>query len=386
MQTSPQTTRVPVLKIVLVTLLVSLPLAGVAGSLGGYFFGRRVVVSQDGTESPLKQTIQVEESSAIVDAVEKVSPAVVSVLGEGEVQGFFGSQPVQGAGSGFIITADGLIATNKHVVENPSLKYTVVLSDGTSYPATVVSHDPSFDFAIVKIDARDLPVVELGSSDSLKVGESVIAIGNAFGEFQNTVTVGVVSARNRSIAASDGSLGVIQLEGLIQTDAAINPGNSGGPLVNLAGQVVGVNTATDVGSENIGFAIPIDEARVAIESVIDTGTITRPMLGVRYVNLTKEIAELNDLTVTDGAYVTAEDGTRPVIADSPADQLGIKEDDIILKINDDEIRADHSLAAILRTHRPGDEVTVTWLSGDQEKSQKVKLEAFEEEKKLKLPR
>ncbi|MFH0830894.1 MAG: trypsin-like peptidase domain-containing protein, partial [Parcubacteria group bacterium] len=267
------------------------------------------------------------------------------------------------------------IATNKHVVQDRNLNYTVSLADGRSFEVKEIALDPSFDFAVVKIEAENLPFVELGSSDALKIGERVIAIGNAVGEFQNSVTAGVVSALNRTIEASDGISKVELLEGLIQTDAAINPGNSGGPMVNLAGQVVGVNTATDLGSENIGFAIPIDDAKVAVESVIKDGKIVRPLLGVRYVNLNKEVAELNHLKQARGAYVTSDKG-EAVVTGSPAAALGIKQGDIVLAIGEDEIQPERSLAAILRKYRPGDKVTVKWLDQDKERSDEVSLDSI----------
>jgi len=357
---------------------MSLVLGFAGGAASGYLFGRTVVVRDaDGSESQYKQSITVQEESATISAVDTVSPAVVSIVGvpDQEQSSFFG--PVsfgsqKQSGSGFILTKDGLIATNKHVVSDRNLKYTVALADGRTLAAEVLSIDPSFDFAIVRVDAKDLPAVELGSSDAMKIGERVVAIGNAFGEFQNTVTSGVVSARNRTIQASDGVARVELLEGLIQTDAAINPGNSGGPLINLAGQVIGVNTATDTASENIGFAIPIDDAKVAIESVIASGKIVRPMLGVRYVNLNKEVAELNQIGAETGAYVTAQ-GASAVVPDSPAAKLGIKAGDIILAIDDAEIKPDRSLATILRHYHPKDTVTVRWLSDGKEQSGQVAL-------------
>jgi serine protease Do len=264
------------------------------------------------------------------------------------------------------------------VVADSDLKYTVGLQDGRTFPAKIVSLDPTFDFAIIKIEVENLPVVELGSSDDVKIGERVIAIGNAFGELQNTVTAGVISARNRTIEAQDGFASVELLEGLLQTDAAINPGNSGGPLVNISGQVIGVNTATDLGSENIGFAIAIDDAKVAIESVIKEGKIQRPFLGVRYVNLNKEIATLNELPREQGALIVSDRGGSAVVKGSPADDLGITEGDIILALGEDEIEPDHSLAAILRKHRPGEKIVVKWLSGEKEKEKEITLEAFEE--------
>ena len=367
-----------VVRTIALIVVVSLPLSALVGGLAGYLLGRRVVVQQpDGTTAPIEQVVKVEESSATIDAVNKVAPAVVSIIGEAPAEQSFDLENVGGAGSGFILTSDGLIATNRHVVADDALDYTVVLADGRTFVAEIVDLDPTFDFAIVRIKATNLPIVELGSSDDLQIGESVIAIGNAFGELQNTVTAGVISARNRTIIASDGfGQATEQLEGLLQTDAAINPGNSGGPLVNLGGKVVGVNTATDVTGENLGFAIPIDEAKVAIESVIDTGKIERPLLGVRYINLTKDLAELNELTEERGAYVTAEANQQAVLKGSPAARLGIKKGDVIKKINDDEVTPEHSLAAILRKYKPGDEITVTWLSREQEKSEKVTLDTI----------
>jgi serine protease Do len=378
METKPLGKPLSYKKVIVIVLAITIPLAGVIGGLGGYFFGRQVIVTQDGKEVPIQQVVQVEESSAVIDAVEKVSPAVVSIVARAGQSSPFGFGGEAGAGSGFIITADGLIATNRHVVSDSDLKYTVGLQDGRTFPAKIVSRDPTFDFAIIKIEADNLPIVELGSSDNVKIGERVIAIGNAFGELQNTVTAGVISARNRTIEAQDGFASVELLEGLLQTDAAINPGNSGGPLVNISGQVIGVNTATDLGSENIGFAIAIDDAKVAIESVIKVGTIQRPFLGVRYVNLNKEIAELNELTHEQGALIVADRTGSAVVNGSPADKLGIEEGDIILSLGEDKITPDRSLAAILRKHRPGEEIIVTWVNQDKEKQKAITLEAFEE--------
>ena len=359
-------------------LVVSLLAGALSGTVAGYLFGRTIVIQEDDGPTSLKQSVRVEESSATIDAVAKVSPAVVSIVGVHDQQDFrfggFVSQDRQ-AGSGFILTSDGLIATNKHVVRDTTLSYSVGLSDGRTLDAKVLSLDPSFDFAVLKVEATDLPTVELGSSDSLQIGERVVAIGNAFGEFQNTVTAGVVSARNRTIEASDGVARLELLEGLIQTDAAINPGNSGGALINLVGQVIGVNTATDLGSENISFAIPIDDARVAIESVIEQGKIQRPLLGVRYVNLTDEVAKLNQLEYTQGAYVLAQDGSA-VVPGSPADQLGLSDGDIITKIDDKEITPERSLATILRTYRPADQITVDWISQGVEHTDQVQLDAI----------
>src|SRR3990167_6977380 len=205
-----------------------------------------------------------EESSKVSDTADHVSPAVVSISSTRNAVDFFGRQFQQeGGGTGFIITSDGLIVTNKHVVSDENATYTVFTSDGKEFEAKILAHDPLNDLAVVKIEATGLPVVELGDSDQIKVGQFVVAIGNALGEFSNTVTLGVISAKDRQITAGGGGIAE-SLSGLLQTDAAINPGNSGGPLVNLAGQVVGINTAIAGNAESIGFAIPINVVKKEI--------------------------------------------------------------------------------------------------------------------------
>jgi len=273
---------------------------------------------------------------------------------------------------------DGLILTNKHVVIDPEASYTVVLSDGRNFPGDVLARDPFLDLAVIKIQANSLPVVELGDSDKLSVGQWVIAIGNALGEFRNTVTVGVISAKERTIEASGGGI-TEQLEGLIQTDAAINQGNSGGPLINLKGQVVGVNTATagKAIAEGIGFAIPINRAKKDINQVKKEGRISRPYLGIRYIPLNKEIASLYKLPSSFGAWVVRGNiGEPPVIANSPADKAGIREKDIITHIDGDRIEENRSLTHILQDHSAGDEVELTLLRGGETIKLKVKLGEF----------
>jgi serine protease Do len=329
--------------------------------------------------SPSKtEKIVIEESSAIIEAVKKVSPAVVSIKSEQNFRNFFGFiQTLEGGGTGFILTEDGLIATNKHVVSDPNAKYTVVTSDGQNYPAQVKAIDPSNDFAILKIEARGLPTVDLGDSDKLEVGQWVVAIGYALAEFQNTVTVGVVSAKDRRVTASSSYGGLSEnLEGLIQTDAAINPGNSGGPLVNLKGQVVGISTAVAGDAQNIGFAIPINAVKGAIESVRKSGKIIRPLLGVRYVMINKEVAKANSLPVNYGALIIR--GESPsevaVIPGSPADKAGLRENDIILEINGEKVDEDHSLSSRLRQYKPGDEIEIKYFRAGETKTTKARLE------------
>lgn len=330
------------------------------------------------------EKIVLEESSAVIDAVKKVAPAVVSISAQISGEDVFGRQfTEEGGATGFIITNDGLILTNKHVVSDKNAQYTVFTSDGKSYQAEILSTDPFNDLAAIKIDASGLPVVELGDSDpdKLQIGQHVIAIGNALGEFRNTVTLGVISAQERILEATDPITGEAErLEGLIQTDAAINQGNSGGPLVNLKGQVVGINTAVAAKglAEGLGFAIPINIAKSAIESVKKTGRIIRPMLGVRYNPISAEVAKAANLPVDYGVLVRKGDqvGQVAIIPGSPADKAGIKEGDIITHINGEKIDEDHSLARLIQQYQPGDEVELKIIRGKEEKVLKVVLVEF----------
>lgn len=363
-------------------------LALFSGLLAGVLGGAAVLLSlsiinvpglssftQSITSSPSlkKDKIVLEESSAVIDAVKKVSPSVVSITTSRNIQDFFSGQVIQqkGGGTGFVLTSDGLIVTNKHVVENESATYTVITSDGKTYNGTVLSKDPFNDLAVVKIDAKGLKPVELGDSNALQVGQWVIAIGNALAEYQNTVTVGVVSAKERRVTAENETL-----DGLIQTDAAINPGNSGGPLVNLAGQVVGINTAVAGGAEGIGFAINIDSLKTALESVQKTGKITRARLGVRYLAINKEIARTAQLPTEKGALVYRGPNATdlPVAPGSPADKAGMQENDIILKVNGQEINENTSLVSLLQKYKPGDKVNITYLRKGQEQKVDVVLD------------
>lgn len=335
------------------------------------------------------ERIKVEEESASIDAAKKVAPAVVSITFTKDVNvanpfDFWGqgSQIIEqkGGGSGFIITADGLIATNKHVVADSSAKYTVITNDGKTFDAKVVAQDPTLDLAIMKIEASGLPVVEIGSSDALQVGQKVLAIGNALGEFQNTVTEGVISALSRSIVAGDSSSAQQSgesLDGLLQTDAAINSGNSGGPLVNLRGQVIGINTATAAKgqAEGIGFAIPIDMSKGAIDSVKKSGKIVRAYLGVNTIQLNKDIAGRMQVSVTDGFLISsdASQGIRGVVKGSPAEKAGLREGDVITEISGNKVGQNNSLITELRKFQPNDEVDIKFLRDGKEKTVKVKL-------------
>ncbi len=327
------------------------------------------------------ERVVVEEQNAIIEAVKKVSPAVVSIVTTRDVRSVFGGTVrQQGGGTGFVITRDGLILTNKHVVSDPRAEYTVLTSEGNSLKAEVKSVDPVFDLAIVKVGANNLSVAELGDSDRLEIGQTVVAIGNALGEFQNTVTSGVLSAKERKIVASDSSGGLAeQLEGLLQTDAAINPGNSGGPLVNIKGQVIAVNTAVAGGAENISFAIPINSAKSAIESFKRISRIARPMIGVRYILITKEVKELNNLPVAQGAWLKrGENPLEPaVIAGTPAAKAGLKENDIILKVNNQTITSERTLSSIIQNFKVGDTINLEILRDGSERAVGVVLGEIE---------
>ena len=281
-----------------------------------------------------------------------------------------------GGGSGFIVRADGLIVTNKHVVSDESAAYTVLTNDGQKYEATVLARDPVNDIALLKINKDGLPVVKLGDSDSLKVGQTVIAIGNALGEYRNTVSKGVVSGLKRDITAG-GAIGQAeQLSGVIQTDAAINPGNSGGPLLNLKGEAIGVNVAIVQGSQNIAFSLPINDVRKVIDSVEKYGKILRPWIGVRYVVVNKELKDKNQLPVDYGVLVVRGETNTDlaVVPGSPADKAGIVENDIVLEIDGKKLEGDYTLSKAIANYNVGDKLKVKIYHKGEEKTLEITLE------------
>lgn len=273
-----------------------------------------------------------------------------------------------GGGSGFIISSDGYVITSNHVVADTSAEYTVIIDPKHKHAAKVLSRNPINDVAILKIEGRHLPWVRLANSDNIQLGEEVVAIGNPLGEFNDTLSAGIVSGLSRYITAFGGMDHQMQnLRGLIQTDAAINPGNSGGPLVNMKGDVIGINTAMIMGAQNIGFAIPINYAKKDLTQVQKYGKIVVPFLGIKYVILSKEMAQANKLPVNDGALVVREAlGEYPVIKGSAADLAGMKEFDIILECNDQKITAENSLGHILQKCKIGAETTFKVLRDGQE--------------------
>lgn len=268
--------------------------------------------------------------------------------------------------------------TNNHVIDGAN-KVSVVASDGTEYDdVKIIGSDPLNDIAFIKIEGvSDLVPAELGDSGKLRIGQRVVAIGNALGQFDNTVTSGIVSAMGRPLVASssDGS-GSESLTDLIQTDAAINSGNSGGPLVDLAGRVIGINTAVATDANGIGFAIPINATRGVLAEVLENGKVSRAYLGVRYLDITASLAASEDLASKKGAYVSADGSTGAVIKNGPADKAGIKTEDIILKVDDNVIGTDGSMSSIIGQYRPGDKVTLTVLRDGKEVKLTAELAAY----------
>jgi len=281
-----------------------------------------------------------------------------------------------GGGSGFIVSANGMVVTNKHVVEDTDADYTVITSDGKEYSARVLARHPSLDVAIIKIDGDNFPVLEFGDSDNLKIGQTAIAIGNQLGEFSNSVSRGIVSGLKRNVVAGSGWGQTELLSNIIQTDAAINPGNSGGPLLNISGQVIGVNVAMAQGAENIGFALPINKVKKTIQQVKDNGKISIPFLGVRYIILNESIQKENDLPFAYGALVLRGEKITDlaVTPGSPADKADIVENDIILEIGGEKITEKNQLSDLIFKYGINEEITLKiWHKGD-EKEVKVKLE------------
>jgi serine protease Do len=334
------------------------------------------------------------QDEAVVKAVKNVSPAVVSIIATKDLSAIgqqtqtinpFGDlfpgfsfqipQNVQkgtqkqevGGGTGFIVSQNGLIATNKHVVDIDGAEYTVLTNDGQKYPAKVLAKDPVQDIAILKIEKNGLPKVNLGDSDEVEIGQASIAIGNALGEFRNTVSVGVISGLKRSITASSGG-GAEQLEDLLQTDAAINPGNSGGPLLNLKGEVIGINVAIASGAQNIGFALPINLAKRDIDQVEKQGKISYPFIGVRYTLVTPQLKDERKLTVDSGVLIVkgANDNEPAIMPGSPAEKAGLKENDIILEADGQKIDKDHTLAKIVEKQNVGDKMFLKILRDGKE--------------------
>jgi S1-C subfamily serine protease len=332
-----------------------------------------------------------DEQEATVRAIKKNQASVVDVLiyeeneslninvktGEKKIEK---NKELIGSGTGFIISANGLILTNKHVVtasKSVSVDYKVVLNSGKKYSAKVLSKDPLNDLAVLKIEDKKLPAVELGDSSKLQIGSTVIAIGNALGRYQNSATKGIVSGLGRHIIANDQEGNSEAIDNVIQTDAEINPGNSGGPLVDLEGRVVGINVAIDQSGSAIGFAIPINDIKSSISSVKENGKIIKPRMGVRYVMLNAEIAAEKNLSRSNGALLLADSGeVTAVLSGSPAAKAGLDDGDIIFKINGIELNEKNTLLSVVQRFKPGDKIGVDLQRGQQILHKTVELDEF----------
>lgn len=315
---------------------------------------------------------------SIADIADQVSKSVVSIVTETTKNDYFGrSTSSSAAGTGMIVTSDGYILTNKHVVDGAK-KINVVTHDGTTYTdVTLVGTDPLNDVAFVKINnVNDLTPVTLGDSKTLQTGQQVIAIGNALGQYQNTVTQGIISGTGRSLVATDSSnyANYERLSDMIQTDAAINSGNSGGPLINAAGQVIGINTAVYSDGNNIGFAIPISGVKGMLKSVINTGKADRAYIGVSYANITPDVQKEYNLAVSEGAYIA---GDNAIIKDSPAEKAGLKSGDIIISVDGIKIGKAGSLSTLIGEHAAGEEVELTLLRNGKEQTVKLNTTTYQ---------
>lgn len=370
--------------VVILIIFVSSIFGFLAGAISGSYFYLEIkeqlakldieipepqkIIEKETIKEYIPQTSQEEK---IIQVIESVSPAVVSIVITIEKKEI-------GGGTGFIVSKEGMTLTNRHVVLDREADYTILTNDGREFSAKVLARDPIQDLAIIKIDREKIvdeegkltlspfPVVKLGDSEKLQIGQTVIAIGNVLGEFRNSVSVGVISGLGRTITAVGGGL-VETIEDVIQTDAAINKGNSGGPLLNLKGEVVGINTAVVLEAQSIGFAIPINKAKKDIEQVKTLGKIVYPFLGVRYVLITERIQRENNLPVDYGAWIVSGKEEPAISPDSAAQAAGLKEDDIILEFNGEKITLENSLAKIIMKYNPGDKIVLKILSKGEEK-------------------
>lgn len=354
---------------------------------------------------PILADTGASEEPLIVAAVKRAEPAVVSVIVSKDLpiveqyyESPFGNDDLFGlpfnfqiprsreigterreigGGTAFFISSDGLLMTNRHVVADEEADYTVLLNDGRKLEAEVVARDSGNDIALLKAKGGNFPALFFAQGDSVALGQTVIAIGNALGEFRNTVSVGVISGLSRTITASgEGGQDAERLDSIIQTDAAINRGNSGGPLLNSRGEIIGMNTAVAAAGENIGFAIPFPDLRRAFESYEEHGRIVRPYLGIRYMPVTAQLKEKNSLAYDYGVLIVR--GETPedlaIIPGSPADKAGLQENDIVLEADGMKLTLDTSLARIVQNKSPGEKVVLKVYHEGSEKEVTVMLE------------
>ncbi len=378
-------------QIILIIFILGAIIGGLIGSVGGYYLinNKNKTSSKEISNNILPtQEVYVPSSLGsfekdIVNVVKKTMPAVVNISTVTLVEDFFfGVYPQSGIGSGFIIDPKGYILTNYHVVEG-ARKIDVTLSEGKKYTGKIVGYDKRSDLAVIKIDAENLPYLPLGDSDKLEPGQFAIAIGNPYG-LNRTVTLGIVSALNRTIIEPNG----VRLENLIQTDAAINPGNSGGPLINIKGEVIGINTAIKSDAQGIGFAIPINKAKEIANKLIKEGKITYPWIGIRGYAITSDMLDYIKFPVNKGVVIAE------VVPGSPADKAGLKGGnrviyvdgtqiivggDIITKIDGKSVESMEDLRSEVQKRKVGDTVEITYIRNGKEYTVKIKLEAMPED-------
>jgi serine protease Do len=362
-------------------------LAFVFGMAGGLFGNRLFVDRLTSLDTTTGQQKIISSQSDLIASISKtMSKSVVSInikgtepnnslfsLLQGEEE-----QQTESAGTGIILSSDGVIVTNKHVVGANSTSITVTTSDGKKYEnVEILARDPraNYDIAFLKIKGvNDLVPAKIGDSSKMQIGDSVLAIGYALGEFQNTVTSGIISGLGRPIVAGSNSGSAESLNNLLQTDAAMNPGNSGGPLVNMSGEVIGINTAIAGNAQNIGFSIPINDVKNQITSILSKGKLEVPYFGVRYIMLNPTLKQAYDLNTDKGAWLKTTNQKSAVINGSPADKAGLKENDIIVSINNQALDETNTLASVMGKYKVGDTVSVTYLRDGKEYTAKATLE------------
>lgn len=373
---APRTIKLKTAVVISTVLIFLTSLVTASGMSLAFILGRGN--NGDRSLEDQRQTV-VQEGEVVEDIAQNVGPSVVSIVTKRRVvqTDIFGSstQESAGAGTGLIINSNGLILTNKHVVPEGTSSLEVITHNGETYKdVQIIGRDPLNDLAILKVTKpNNFRPAKLGNSDEVKTGQKVIAIGNALGQFQNSVTSGIISGMGRPITASsrDGSESA-QLTNLFQTDAAINSGNSGGPLLDFNGEVIGINTAIAEDAQNIGFSIPINEAKGIIASVEKTGKLSRAYIGVRYVTISPSIANQLDLGVQEGAYIS--DEASSVVKNGPADKAGIRPGDIITKVNDKKLTQKLSLTSVISQYKVGDKISLVILRGDREIKLNLTLE------------
>ena len=381
-QLSPEQKKHRQMRMAAILIILLAFLAGIfGGAIGARLLPDRIT-SLDSTSAG--QKVVSSQSELISQIAKDVSPSVVSinVKSTNQQQSFFGGiseNESESAGTGIILSSDGVIITNRHVIPDNTTTVSITTSDGKTYNnVSVTARDPrsNYDVAFLKVNGvNNLKPAKLGDSSKMRVGDAVVAIGYALGEYSNTVTSGIISGTGRPVTAGDSSGGSTEtLTNLFQTDAAINPGNSGGPLLNMNGEVIGINTAVAGNAENIGFAIPINDVNSQIASILKDGKLQIPYMGVRYIMITDQLKQAYDLSSDYGAWIKGSNSALAVANGSPADKAGLKEGDIITKVNGEKVDTDNPLASRLGKFKVGDTVDITIVRDGKEQVLKVTLE------------